>query len=116
MPTFNRLLGADRANIWAMGISAGGTLVAALAMTPVVVGIVVTLNGACWITVIANNGASVQMILPNFMRARGMAVHQMVFFGSMVVGSLMWGKVAHLGSVQAGLIAPPVFLLPSTIL
>ena len=51
-------------------------------------------SGACWITVIANNGTAVQMILPNFMRARGMAVHQMVFFGAMVVGSLLWGKIA----------------------
>ena len=55
-------------------------------------------------TVIANNGASVQMILPNFMRARGMAVHQMVFFGAMVVGSLLWGKIADLWSVQTALI------------
>ena len=47
-------------------------------------------------TVIANNGTAVQMILPNFMRARGMAVHQMVFFGAMVAGSLLWGKVANL--------------------
>jgi hypothetical protein len=116
MPTFNRLLGADRANIWAMGISAAATLVAALEMAPLVVGIVVTLNGACWITVIANNGASVQMILPNFMRARGMAVHQMVFFGAMVVGSLMWGKIADLWSVQAALIASSLALLPLTVL
>ena len=54
----------------------------------------VAVVGACWITVIANNGTAVQMILPNFMRARGMAVHQMVFFGAMVVGSLFWGKIA----------------------
>ena len=116
MPTLNRLLGADRANIWAMGISAVATLVAAVAMTPLVVGIVVTLIGACWITVIANNGASVQMILPNFMRARGMAVHQMVFFGSMVVGSLLWGKVANLWSVQVALIVASLALLPLTAL
>jgi len=116
MPTVNRLLGADRANIWAMGISAVATLVAALAMTPLVVGIVVTLIGACWITVIANNGASVQMILPNFMRARGMAVHQMVFFGSMVAGSLLWGKVANLWSVQTALIVSALALLPLTAL
>jgi hypothetical protein len=99
-----------------MGISAAATLVAALEMTPLVVGIVVTLNGACWITVIANNGASVQMILPNFMRARGMAVHQMVFFGAMVVGALMWGKIADLWSVQAALIASSLALLPLTVL
>ena len=88
-----------------MGVHAAATLVAALAMTPYVVGACVALSGACWITVIANNGASVQMILPNFMRARGMAVHQMVFFGSMVVGSLLWGKIATLLGTQAALIA-----------
>jgi predicted MFS family arabinose efflux permease len=116
MPTVNRLLGPDRANIWAMGISAAATLVAALAMTPVPVGIVVAINGACWITVIANNGASVQMILPNYMRARGMAVHQMVFFGAMVAGSLLWGKVANFFDVQTALIASAAMLAPLTVL
>ena len=116
MPTVNRLLGADRANIWAMGISAATTMVAALAMTPLVVGAVVAINGACWITVIANNGASVQMILPNYMRARGMAVHQMVFFGAMVVGSLLWGKVANVFDVRTALVASAVALVPLTVL
>ena len=116
MPTVNRLLGADRANIWAMGISAAATMVAALAMTPPVVGAVVALNGACWIIVIANNGAAVQMILPNYMRARGMAVHQMVFFGAMVVGSLLWGKIATLFGTQASLIASAIALVPFTVL
>jgi MFS family permease len=116
MPMVNRLFGADRANIWAMGVTAVGTLVAALEMTPLVVGIVVTLNGACWMTVIANNGASVQMMLPNFMRARGMAIHQMVFFGSMVLGSMLWGKVANFWSVQTALIVSALALVPLTAL
>jgi hypothetical protein len=116
MPMVNRLLGPDRANIWAMGISAAATMVAALAMTPIVVGAVVAINGACWITVIANNGASVQMILPNYMRARGMAVHQMVFFGAMVLGSLLWGKVANFFDVRTALIASAVMLVPLTVL
>ncbi|MFO1080212.1 MAG: MFS transporter [Reyranellaceae bacterium] len=116
VPTLNRLLGADRANIWAMGLNALITLVAALAMTPLVVGGCVAIGGACWITVIANNGAAVQAILPNFMRARGMAVHQMVFFGAMVVGSLLWGKMATLFGTQASLIVSAISLLPLTIL
>ncbi len=116
IPTINRLLGHDRANIWAMGVHALATLVAALVMTPWVVGACVTLAGGCWITVIANNGASVQMILPNFMRARGMAVHQMVFFGSMVVGSLLWGKVATLLGTQAALLLSAASLVPFTVL
>lgn len=116
MPTVNRFLGADRANIWAMGISAAATMVAALAMSPLIVGAAVALNGACWITVIANNGAAVQMILPNYMRARGMAVHQMVFFGAMVVGSLLWGKIATLFGTQTSLVASAVALVPATML
>ena len=116
MPTFNRLLSPDRANIWAMGIHAAVTLVAALAMTPLVVGACVAISGACWITVIANNGTAVQTILPNFMRARGMAVHQMVFFGAMVVGSLLWGNVADLFGIQATLIVSALALVPLTML
>jgi MFS family permease len=116
MPTFNRLLSPDRANIWAMGIHAASTLVAALVMTPYAVGACLVLSGGCWITVIANNSASVQMILPNFMRARGMAVHQMIFFGAMVVGSLLWGKIATAFGTQAALIVSAAALVPLTVL
>jgi MFS family permease len=116
MPTVNRLLGPDRANIWAMGLHAAATLIAALVMTPYVVGACVTLLGACWITVMANNTTAVQSILPNFMRARGMAVHQMVFFGAMVAGSLLWGKIATLFGTQASLIVSAGALIPATML
>ena len=116
MPIVNRLLTPDRANIWAMGLQSAVVLLAALAMTPLVVGACVAISGGCWITVIANNGTAVQMILPNFMRARGMAVHQMVFFGAMVVGSLLWGKIANLFGVQSALIASALALIPFTVL
>jgi len=116
MSTVNRLLSPDRANVWAMGLHAAATLIAALAMTPYVVGACIAVVGACWITVIANNGTAVQMILPNFMRARGMAVHQMVFFGAMVVGSLFWGKIATLFGTQASLIVSAAALVPFTVL
>ena len=116
MPTLNRLLSADRANIWAMGLHAAATLIAALAMTPYVVGGCIAVAGACWITVIANNTTAVQAILPNFMRARGMAVHQMVFFGAMVVGSLLWGKIATAFGTQTSLIVSAILLVPATML
>jgi len=116
MPTVNRLLGPDRANIWAMGLHAAATLIAALVMTPYVVGACIALLGACWITVMANNTTAIQSILPNFMRARGMAVHQMVFFGAMVAGSLLWGKIATLFGTQTSLIVSAAALIPATML
>ena len=64
-----------------MGVHAVSTAIAALVVQPLVFGICITFSGACWMMVNANNSTAVQMILPNFMRARGMAVHQMVFLG-----------------------------------
>jgi MFS family permease len=116
MPAFNRLLGTSRANIWAMGLHATATLVAALEMVPVVFGICLMLIGACWMMVVANNSTSVQMILPNFMRARGMAVNQVIFFGAVVVGSLLWGKIADMWSVKAALVLSAASLVPLTML
>jgi hypothetical protein len=45
-----------------------------------------------------------------------MAVHQMVFFGAMVTGSLFWGKLATLFGTQPALIASAIALVPFTIL
>jgi hypothetical protein len=64
----------------------------------------------------ANNTTAVQMILPNFMRARGMAVHQMVFFGAMVGGSLLWGKLANVANVHVALVSAAIALVPLTVL
>lgn len=116
MPAVNRLLGSSRANIWAMGLHATAMMIAALVMRPAVFAVCLAMTGACWMTVIANNSTSVQMILPNFMRARGMAVNQMVFFGAMVGGSLLWGKIADVWGVRAALIVAAVSLVPLTAL
>jgi MFS family permease len=116
MPVVNRLLGSDRANIWAMGLHAVVTLIAALAMRPDVFAVCLAVTGACWMMVVANNSTSVQMVLPNFMRARGMAVNQMIFFGAVVVGSLLWGKVADAWNVKTALLFSAASLAPLTLL
>jgi len=116
MPAVNRLLGSDRANIWAMGLHAVVTLIAALAMRPDVFAVCLAVTGACWMMVVANNSTSVQMVLPNFMRARGMAVNQMIFFGAVVAGSLLWGKVADAWNVKTALLLSAASLAPLTLL
>jgi MFS family permease len=116
MPLLNRLLGAARANIWAMGLHALAAVVAALVMKPVVFGICFAVTGACWMVVVANNNTSMQMILPHFMRARGMAINQVVFFGAMVAGSLLWGQIANLTSVRIALCLSALALAPLMLL
>lgn len=115
MPAINRLFGSDRANICAMGLHASAMMVAAVVMQPAVFAACLALTGACWMTVVANNSTAVQMILPNFMRARGMAVNQVVFFGAMVGGSLLWGKIADLWGVRTALVVSALSLIPLTL-
>jgi predicted MFS family arabinose efflux permease len=112
MPLVNRLLGSDRANICAMALHAAAALIAALVMKPVIFGICFGVTGACWMMVVANNNTSMQMILPHYMRARGMAINQVIFFGSTVLGALLWGKIADLSTVRVALFVSAVSLLP----
>jgi hypothetical protein len=50
--------------------------------------------GACWVWVLSTFNVSAQLALPDWVRARGLAIYLMVFFGSMSLGSLVWGLVA----------------------
>ncbi|HEX3339545.1 MAG TPA: MFS transporter, partial [Pseudolabrys sp.] len=55
--------------------------------------------GICWIAVLANLNVSAQVALPDWVRGRGLAMYVMVFFGTITLGSALWGEVA----VYAGL-------------
>jgi MFS family permease len=50
--------------------------------------------GICWIAVLASLNVSAQMTLPEWVRGRGLATYVTVFFGTMTVGSALWGLVA----------------------
>lgn len=116
LPRVNALFGADRANIGAMLLSAAAMVAAAQTLQPVVVGVALAVAGGCWMVVIANNNVAVQSLLPSWVRARAMAVHQLVFFGSMTVGQVAWGVVADRVGVPWAITAGAALLVATTIL
>jgi MFS family permease len=68
--------------------------------------------GTAWIAVIASSNAEIQLFLPSWVRARGLATYQMVLFGSQAVGALAWGLLAeHTGLVAAFIIAAATLLV-----
>ncbi len=52
------------------------------------------LAGVSWIVVLATLNVSAQVALPEWVRGRGLAAYVAVFFGTMSVGSLLWGYLA----------------------
>jgi predicted MFS family arabinose efflux permease len=50
--------------------------------------------GLSWIAVLATLNVSAQVALPEWVRGRGLAAYVTVFFGTMSLGSIVWGFVA----------------------
>lgn len=62
------------------------------------------LAGVSWIGVLSSLQVSAQTALPNWVRARGLSIYLTVFFGSMSVGSLVWGQIATVTSIETALL------------
>ena len=60
-------------------------------------------GGIGWITVLTSLNVSAQTALPNWVRARGLAIYMMTFFGAMALGATTWGQVAELTSINTSL-------------
>ena len=62
--------------------------------------------GLAWMAVLSTMNASLQLFLPEWVRARGLSVYLTVLFGSQAVGAVVWGVIAApKGVVPAFLIA-----------
>ncbi len=72
--------------------------------------------GMAWISTANSLTLAAQLALPNWVRARGMAVYQVALMGGAAGGSLLWGQVAGLSSVPmavtaAAVVGPLLWLL-----
>ena len=72
--------------------------------------------GMAWISTANSLTLAAQVALPNWVRARGMAVYQMALMGGAAAGSLLWGQVAGFSSVAiavtaAAVVGPTLWLL-----
>ncbi|HEX8560418.1 MAG TPA: MFS transporter [Pyrinomonadaceae bacterium] len=61
-------------------------------------------GGVAWMTTMSSLNVSVQTVVPEWVRARALALYLLVFFGSLAAGSAAWGVVAE----RAGL-GPTLF-------
>ena len=86
-----------------VAVASLGTAVAlllfGLARSPML-GIVASLiSGGAWIGGVAALNVSAQLALPEWVRGRGLAAYGAVFFGTMALGSALWGEVAKIAGL-----------------
>jgi MFS family permease len=71
--------------------------------------------GVAWVTVLANINAEMQLFLPSWVRARGLAVYQVCFAGGQAVGALAWGLVADMGGLVLAYLAAAALMFVGTV-
>ena len=76
-----------------------------LAREPVTAVAASIVAGVCWIAALSSLNVSAQLALPDWVRARGLAMYVTVFFGTMTVGSVVWGELAALTSLTSAQLA-----------
>src|SRR6516165_9361910 len=106
LPRINARLGADGVVVLGEAGTAAALVLFGLAHQPWVAVLACLLAGVSWIAVLAVLNVSAQTVLPDWVRGRGLAVYVTVFFGTLTIGSALWGLVAeHLGLPAAHYLA-----------
>jgi MFS family permease len=97
---------AASAILFAIGAAASGFLPFTLTL------VLLVFSGAAWIGTLTVLNASLQLTLPQWVRARGGGTYILVFMGTMAIGSYLWGLVAEaIGSSAALAVTGGLLLL-----
>jgi hypothetical protein len=77
---------------------------------PALAALALLAGGACWTIVLSTLNAAAQTLLPDWVRARGMAVFVLVLQGGMAAGAAGWGVLATFLDLRVALVASAVAL------
>ena len=116
LPRLRQRFGADAVVVAGTGGTALVLVVFALVKLPEAAVAASLLAGASWIAVLSSLNVSAQLSLPDWVRARGLSVFITVFFGSMALGSLLWGQLAGLVGIPGALLAAAAGALAAALL
>ena len=104
LPRANRRLGAERRFAAGTLLYAAATAGVALAPGLVVVLAAMFFAGAAFMVAANTLIVAAMMALPHWVRARGLAIYQMVMMGASAAGAAWWGWIASVGSVRLALL------------
>jgi len=96
--------GADRLVAIATLATAAATGLYAVSRGPAAAIAASLIAGASWIAAVSSLNVSAQVALPDWVRARGLAVYVTVMFGALTIGSAIWGEIASIAGLNGSLL------------
>jgi MFS family permease len=103
MPRIRKLLPVQQLLIVGTVLQAAGAVAVAWAPNIYVAVPAMIVSGMAWISVANSLTVQAQMVLPDWVRARGMSIYQMALMGATAAGAALWGQVATWTSVPVSL-------------
>jgi MFS family permease len=103
LPKLRRAWSLDQIAERGSAMQALGTAAVAFAPSTWIAAPFMFIAGIAWIMVANSVTIAAQMALPNWVRARGMAIYQMSIMGGSALGAVIFGRLAELSTVPASL-------------
>lgn len=72
--------------------------------------------GSCWIAGVASYNSSVQLLVPDWVKARALALYQTALYCGLAVGSYLWGHLAESMSVHGAMITAGCLMMICAVL
>jgi MFS family permease/quinol monooxygenase YgiN len=105
LPRLRAAASRDDIVTWGTVIQAAAMLVVGITSELWIAMPAMVVAGGAWISAANSLTVSAQLVLPDWVRARGMSIYQMALMGSCAVGAAVWGQVATWTSVHTSLMA-----------
>jgi MFS family permease len=104
LPRLRKRYGPSRLVLLSSFGTAAVLIALALSRERALVATACVLAGATWIAALSSFNVSAQMSLPDWVRARGLAIFSAVLFGSLALGSTLWGQTAAVIGIPGALL------------
>ena len=111
-----RRMGTGRMISLASGVCAAMLLILGSTHNLWCVFIALLLSGSCWIAALSTYNASVQLLVPDWVKGRALALYQTSLYGGLALGSFLWGHLASTMTVLGALQAAGIVMLVCAVL
>ena len=116
LPRLRERFGAGRVVLASALLTSLVLVVFALLREPAFGAAAAVIAGAAWISALSSFNVSAQMSLPDWVRARGLALFSALLFGSLASGSALWGQTAAVLGIPGALLVAAAGIVVAAVL